>query len=138
VARKKKVRKKTTGRKSGRGGRKPGKWEFVTPEAIRAHRAENALSRAKLANHLGVSTTSIQNWESGRPASLKIQRQLRDLMDGKSPAGPVVAGANGEPEASVIRTTGTIVAAYLQSSKAVLQPAQLSKLVRSVRAALRS
>jgi DNA-binding transcriptional regulator YiaG len=134
MARKKKARKKT---KAGRGGRKPGKWEFVTPEAIRAHRRENALSRAKLANQLGVSTTSIQNWESGRPASLKIQRQLRDLMDGKSPAGAQApTGASGEPEASVIRTTGSIVAAYLQSSKTTLQPAQLAKLVRSVRMAL--
>ncbi len=134
MARKKK--KKTAAK---RGGRKPGKWEHVRPEEIKAYRGKEGISRAKLAAQLGVSTTSIQNWEAGRPASVKVQRELRQLFDGN----PVVAlsvespASSGlEADSSAIRTTGSIVAAYLQSQKATMPPAELAKLVRSVRLAL--
>jgi DNA-binding transcriptional regulator YiaG len=151
MARKKKKKKKkakakasTRGSNSRRGGRKPGKWEFVRPEEIKAFRTQQGLSRAKLATQLGVSTTSIQTWEAGRPASIKVQRQLRDLIEGRPPAGSVsassdtaaAAAASGHSDASAIRTTGEIVAAYLQSQTTSLPPAELAKLVLSVRLAL--
>lgn len=120
-----------------RGGRKPGRWELLTPKELFEFRKQHGLSRAKLADQLGVSTTSIQNWETGRAASMKIQRRLRDLMDGK--AAPVAnpgASANATATSSAIETTGNIVAAYLANQEAALPPAQLAKLVRSVRVAL--
>jgi DNA-binding transcriptional regulator YiaG len=137
VARKTK-KKKSAVRKSKRGGRKPGQWEHVSPDEIKAYRAKEGMSRAKLASRLGVSTTSIQNWEAGRPASVKVQRELRDLFDGNPIAGPKAAptAPANEADNSAIRTTGDIVAAYLQSQKTALEPAELAKLVRSVRLAL--
>ena len=130
--------KKSVDRKSKRGGRKPGQWEHVSQDEIKAYRAAEGISRAKLASRLGVSTTSIQNWEAGRPASIKVQRELRDLFDGNPTTGPAAVPTTGgnEVQASAIRTTGDIVAAYLQSQKAVMLPGELAKLVRSVRLAL--
>ncbi len=135
--RKKKTRASKKNTPSGRrGGRKPGRWELLNPEELLEFRKQRGLSRAKLADQLGVSTTSIQNWETGRAASMKIQRKLRDLIDGK--AAPVTEAAVSTPTAAsnAIETTGNIVAAYLANQKAAMQPAQLAKLVRSIRVAL--
>lgn len=71
------ARTKEAGGRQQRGGRSPGHWELVQPDELRRFREEQRLSRAKLANLVGVSATSVQNWESGRVASLKIQRRLR-------------------------------------------------------------
>ncbi len=125
----------------GRGGRKPGKWTWVTPGEIRAYRERTGSSRAALAQELGVSTTSVQNWESGKVASSKIQQRLRALMDGDPlprPNGEArrVTPPNGGDRAA-IGTTGAIVAAYLETQHN-FRPDQLPELVRRVRHALLS
>lgn len=123
----------------GRGGRKPGKWELTTPEEIREYRRAHGLSRAKLAAKLKVSTTSIQNWESGRVASRKIQERLRALMDGEPapimPSSPAAAAARGAVSGSAMSATAEIVASYVRTQKN-LKPDELIELVRKVRHAL--
>ncbi|RMG15296.1 MAG: XRE family transcriptional regulator [Planctomycetota bacterium] len=121
------------------GGRKPGRWELVRPEEIREYRARKGLSRARLARALGVSATSIQNWESGRAASLATQRRLRAFLDGRAEPLPGAEGsAVREPalDASAVLATGSIVATYLESRKEGLRPSQIAQLVRGVRRAL--
>ena len=51
--------------KSKRGGRKPGAWTLLKPTDLIGFREKNKISRARLAGALGVSSTSIQNWETG-------------------------------------------------------------------------
>ena len=124
---------------SHRGGRAPGRWEVVAPEELKRFRGARGLSRAKLAQLVGVSATSIQNWESGRVASLKIQRRLRALIDGEPVLGVSPSDGCQDPACrarqALVRTTGSIVAAYVETQRGV-QPAELPALVRSVRAAL--
>lgn len=142
MARRRKKTQKT--RKRNRGGRKPGSWELTTPQEILDFRKAHGLSRAKLADQLKVSTTSIQNWETGRVASRKIQERLRALMDGKpalkvgaGSSNPGPAGAERNSGDTAIATTGEIVAAYLRTQKGI-KPDELTQLVRSVKRALSS
>lgn len=115
-----------------------GGWRFVQPEEILAYRREQGLSRAKLADALGVSTTSIQNWEGGRVAALGTQRRLRSLIDGEPLAPNGLAAVSQEaPQDSLVMMTGQIVSAYL-SSQADVDPTQIPDLIRTVKAALRS
>ena len=125
-------------KRSRRGGRKPGKWEIVTPSEIMEYRKRNGLSRARMATLLGVSTTSIQNWETGRVAGRKIQERLRRLIDdAPAPAAGVgLPGSSSLLDDARTRTTGDIVSAYLQAKGKTLTPSQVTKLVRSVRKAL--
>lgn len=115
-------------------------WRFVQPDEILTYRREHGLSRAKLAEALGVSTTSIQNWESGRVATLATQRRLRSLIDGDplptngaSPHAP--AGESAQD--SLVMMTGQIVSAYL-ANQPDLDPSKIPDLIRTVKAALRS
>ena len=125
-----------------RGGRKPGEWKFVTADEIKAFREEHRVSRARLASALGVSSTSVQNWETGTVATLKTQQQLAEIMK----AGPAAlatvtpSGAGGwDPGAIVgpqITTTGTIVTGFLTSQQGKMSTDQLIELSKNVRQAL--
>ena len=131
----------TSGRRR-RGGRKPGEWKLVTPEQLRDYRSTNKISRARLAQMLGVSSTSVQNWETGTVASMKIQQRLAELIA----AGPaailpprkqaslwdMAARDKNDP---AITTTGTIVAGYV-STHSGMSAEDLIGLIRSVRQAL--
>jgi DNA-binding transcriptional regulator YiaG len=125
-----------------RGGRKPGAWTLLTPEALRAWREANKVSRARLAIMLGVSSTSVQNWETGTVASVKIQQRLAELIA----AGPAAIlpprkqaslwdMAAHEKNDPAIMTTGTIVAGYV-STHSGMSAEDLIGLIRSVRQAL--
>ena len=125
-----------------RGGRKPGEWKLVTPEQLREYRSVNKISRARLAQMLGVSSTSVQNWETGTVASMKIQQRLAELIA----AGPAAIlpprkqaslwdMAAHEKNDPAITTTGTIVAGYV-STHSGMSAEDLIGLIRSVRQAL--
>ena len=108
-------------------------WTYVLPEEILAYRKEHGLSRAKLAAALSVSTTSIQNWESGRVAALATQRRLRALIDGET----LPLSEGGESTTSdLVGATGQIVAAYVASSQDSLSPEEVMTLIRDVKRAL--
>lgn len=128
--------------KRRRGGRKPGEWKLITPEQLRDYRSEHKISRARLAQMLGVSSTSVQNWETGTVASMKIQQRLAELIAaGPSAILPPRKAASLWDMASTqqtdpaITTTGTIVAGYLQTHQG-MSPNDLIGLIRSVRQAL--
>lgn len=145
-------KKPATGRKAGRGrsGRKPGAWTLVTPEALRGWREKHKMSRASVAKSLGVSSTSIQNWETGHAvATTKMQQRLADMMKapaaaapGRGPSGtPATNGAtahaatNGDP--TVIQATASIVVEALRAgTKKNVSAKELGLLVRTVRDAL--
>lgn len=126
-----------------RGGRQPGKWELVDPLEFRRWRDQNKLSRARLAGLMGVSSTSIQNWETGNAVpSRRYQERLAELM--KDPtavaAAPVRRGGGGgfveSPDAAAgVLATGEIVTAYVKGSPDLAQD-DLVALIRAVRQAL--
>lgn len=126
-----------------RGGRKPGEWRLVTAEQIKAYREQHRISRARLAQTLGVSSTSVQNWETGTVATMRIQERLAALIA----AGPVAvpplrhapslwdAGTSSEATPA-ITATGAIVAQYVQTRRGELPVDDLVSLIRNVRQAL--
>ncbi|MCO5170201.1 MAG: helix-turn-helix domain-containing protein [Planctomycetes bacterium] len=129
--------------KRRRGGRKPGEWKLITPEQLKDYRSEHKISRARLAQMLGVSSTSVQNWETGTVASMRIQQRLSELIA----AGPTAILPPRKPASlwdmaakqqtdPAITTTGTIVAGYLQTREGKLSTEDLIGLIRSVRQAL--
>ena len=106
---------------------------------LRRRRLKLGLYQREVAARLGVNVWTIQNWETGRVASRKIQERLRALMDGRQiPRNPGPA-ATFTPRGgdTAMATTGEIVAAYLRTQKAI-KPEQLDQLVRSVKRALTS
>lgn len=135
-----------------RAGRKPGVWKYVTPEQLREFRASGQVSRARIASALGVSSTSVQNWESGRAAMPRLQKRLAELiaagpaaLDDGAPEGD--GGQNGRWRAegdgavggvlsSQLLATGTIVGSYI-TAHGKMSHDQLMELIRSVRSALR-
>lgn len=126
-----------------RGGRKPGEWRLVTPEQLRAYREEHRISRARLAQTLGVSSTSVQNWETGTVATMRIQERLAALIAAGSTAvlplrrAPSLWEASTTPEATqAITATGMIVANYVQTRRDELPIDDLVSLIRNVRQAL--
>lgn len=127
-------------RRKQRGGRVKGTWKAADPSAVLEFRKSNKISRSRLAGVLGVSTTTIQNWETGVVvATPKAQQELADLMKQGAaaflpPPGRLVALVSGP--GPTISTTGAIVVGYLQSLKAPLSQAELIGLIRSVRLAL--
>jgi DNA-binding transcriptional regulator YiaG len=145
-------RKPSATRKTGarRGGRKPGAWALVTPEALRGWRETQKMSRASVASTLGVSSTSVQNWETGHAvATAKMQQKLADLMKAPAPAGgarsrgsstPASNGAarhpaNGDP--TLIQATASIVIEAIRAGgKKDVSAKELGVLVRTVRDAL--
>ncbi|MCO5164866.1 MAG: helix-turn-helix domain-containing protein [Planctomycetes bacterium] len=118
---------------------------MLTPEKLKAFRAENRISRARLAELLGVSSTSVQNWETNTVASMKIQERLAQLIAAGPAAIPPSTKApslwdrgstssnRGDP---ALLATGTIVAGYLQVKGGELGVDELLGLIRSVRQAL--
>jgi DNA-binding transcriptional regulator YiaG len=141
------AKKKQPGRK--RGGRKPGKWTLLTPEALRSWREGNGVSRARLASMLGVSSTSVQNWETGHAvATTKLQQRLAELTKsapeaaaGRRPAGrqavPVSVSAAGNGDPSLIQATSAIVIEAIRSNgKRGVSAKDLAVLIRTVRDAL--
>jgi transcriptional regulator with XRE-family HTH domain len=79
--------------KKKRGGRQPGVWD-VASEEFRAWREGQKLSRLRLGKLLGVSQTSVQNWETGNAVpSKKYQEQIAKLMaEGVAAPGAVAVG----------------------------------------------
>ena len=138
--------KKKVGRR-GRGGRKPGKWTLLTDASFRAFRKEAGLSRSRLSELLGVSSTSIQNWETGRSVPLtRYQHQIVELMKGGAPrsAPPArnrlrPARMNGSAVVShdtCLTVTGEILREYLATPKGgQLTQDELIALAVSLRAA---
>lgn len=143
-------------RKAGkrRGGRKPGSWTLLTPQALRGWREKHKMSRADVATTLGVSSTSIQNWETGHAvATTKMQQKLADLMKapvssgtvppsrGKpTPLAPAATAAaprsvNGDP--TLIQATASIVVEAIRAGgKRNVSAKELGLMVRTVRDAL--
>lgn len=126
-----------------RGGRKPGTWTLVTPEQIRAYRDGHRVSRVRMAQMLGCSPTSVQNWEKGKVATTKTQLQIKELIEtapsvplpSRQRQGPSLLGAREAGEGVSLEVTGRIVTAYVAGAKA-LGTEELVGLIRGVRAAL--
>lgn len=126
-----------------RGGRKPGEWRLVTPKRIREFREANRLSRATLSRALGVSSTTIQNWETGLVvATNKAQTRLAELMSQpgilqehgrQSQAAQYSPNLVAEAE---LQATSAIVSAYLGANPRAIN--NIGEVVRAVRQALRS
>lgn len=128
-----------------RGGRKPGTWDLVQPADIRTYRDKHRISRARLAEILGVSTTSIMNWESGAGVALRpMQARLRELVTSAPPV-PLRALAQPTPmygsaphrsngAGSSLEAVGRIVAAYVAGAE--VRATDLPGLVQRVRQAL--
>ncbi len=137
-----------------RGGRTPGQWTLLAKDDLSGFRKTQKLSRSALANTLGVSSTSIQNWETGRSVPLtRFQQQLVDLMKGGGvPAaaargrrgrGSNGAASNGASSGGVgssetsLTATAEIVKGFLATSAgAKLSAEELVNLTVSLRAAL--
>lgn len=140
-------------RKAGRarGGRKPGAWTLVKPEELRGWREKHKMSRASVAKTLGVSSTSIQNWETGHAvATTKMQQRLADLMEspasgGGAPSrgGSTAPASNGAAphslngDSTLIQATASIVVEAIRAGgKKDVSAKELGTLVRTVRDAL--
>lgn len=140
------ARKKKSAR---RGGRTPGQWTLLEKDDLSGFRKTQKLSRSALANHLGVSSTSIQNWETGRSVPLtRFQQQLVDLMKGGVPAaagrgrgrgrgagGAAPVGAAGS-ETSLTATAEIVKGFLATSAGSKLSADELVALTTSLRAAL--
>ena len=121
------------------GGRKRGEWAETTPDQIREFRRSGRVSRTGLAGALGVSATSVQNWEVGLVVAVPaMQKKIAELLKRAPDLGrprPASASAHGAvgPE---VEAAGVIVAAWLAHHPGT--PAdQLPELIRVVRTALR-
>lgn len=139
---KKKTKSKT---KASRGGRKPGKWIHLTVDTLKSYRKDAGVSRGALAKTLGVSSTSVQNWETGRSVPMKrYQMLLADLVAGGTvPAGPEPApaartnghGGGDAVHAARLTATGEVVRSYLATG-AKVTPDGLVALTKALQAAL--
>lgn len=140
-------------KKKGRpGGREPGQWVHLTQDEVKSFRTTAGLSRGKLAVMLGVSSTSIQNWETGRSVPVEtFQRKLRALIEsGASKAPRSARRPSGSPSAEtasavtlpnvqVARLTvaGEVVKGFLTTSQgSKMSQEQLVALTRALYAAL--
>lgn len=147
------AKKKQVPRRIGtrRGGRRPGAWTLLTPQALRGWREKHQMSRGRVATALGVSSTSIQNWETGHAvATTKMQQKLADMMSAPSPSGaapnrarptaPASNGAaprsaNGDP--TLIQATASIVVEAIRAGgRRSVSAKELGLMVRTVRDAL--
>lgn len=138
---------KGKGRAVRHGGRKPGTWQFgLTAEKIRAWRTQHSVSRKVLAQRLGVSSTSIQNWENGICPIRRTQQSLAEIMEGGAPAPAVTeeraclptgqrAGQGLESEAA-IRATSEIVSSFLARGLKGVTLKSLPGFVSEIRRAL--
>lgn len=141
--------KKTTKSSKGRGGRTPGVWrDGLSGDAMRQYRKTNRISRSKMGKLLGVSSTTIQNWEVGVAVPTpKNQTELERVLNGAAPAKSVESEkssvrqtpfAHGDHHGVELTTTGQIVSAWLNSPKVKggVTKDDLVGVVRSVRSAL--
>lgn len=133
-------------RRARKGGRVRGSWTEVQPEQIRAFRDEHAISRNMLASTLGVSATSVQNWETGLAVAMPpVQAKLAGIIQ----AGPSAiqttdgAGARRGSAAGVaalvghqVSATGMIVNGFLTSQSRKFTQEELIELIKTVRGAL--
>lgn len=134
-----------------RGGRKPGAWTLVQPEELRTWRERSKLSRGTIATMLAVSSTSVQNWETGRAvATPKMQQKIADLMnqpvESRRSRPARAANTNGSPPSAMVETNGNstliqataaiVVEAIKASGRAAVAPKELGVLIRTVREAL--
>ena len=139
-----------------RGGRTPGKWTLLTKEQLRSFRTEAKLSRSALSALLGVSSTSIQNWETERSVPLtRYQEQIVKLMKGGVPNAAARNGRGSKARANGRSSNGassgtssahqetslTATAEILKGFLATFQGAKISKqelvtLASSLRAVL--
>jgi transcriptional regulator with XRE-family HTH domain len=120
-----------------RGGRRPGEWTHVQPEDLVQFRQEHGVSRARLARALGVSATSVQNWEAGKVATLQTQERLREILDDPS---RLSEGGGDDAETThdeVVRATGVIVSGFA-SSHPELTADDLIVVIKKVREALKA
>jgi len=104
------------------------------------------MSRSGVAKALGVSSTSIQNWETGHAvATAKVQQRLADLMSAPATSSPTPTASaaaaapgpavNGNP--TLIQSTAAIVIEAIRvGGKKNLSARELGLLVRTVRDAL--
>jgi DNA-binding XRE family transcriptional regulator len=94
-----------------RGGRVRGSWD-VAPAAFKAWRQGQSISRARFAKLLGVSSTSVQNWETGNAVpSPQFQAAIaRFMKDGVGTQGGSV-GAPGLEAAT--RDLGAAIGRFL-------------------------
>lgn len=77
----KSTRREDAGEGGHQAGRKPGAWTLVTPQEIRAFREEHEISRSRLAGALGVSSTTVQNWETNNGVAMpRLQQKVADLI----------------------------------------------------------
>lgn len=137
--------KKTKTTMSRRGGRTPGQWVHLSQDAVGKFRKDAKLSRSKLAELLGVSGTSVQNWETGRSVPIKrYQQRLVELMKGR-PQGAesgeaLAAAADAIPlQLQVARLTvvSEIVKGYLATTQGgKVSQEQLIALTKALRGAL--
>lgn len=151
----KKTKKKSRKKTGRRGGRKPGQWVHVTQEAVGKFRTNAKLSRAKLAEMLGVSNTSVQNWETGYSVPMpRYQQKLAELITsggaklspGASESAPArvrarqaaaLSAASPEVEVTRLSVTGEIMKGYLATPQgAKVSQEQLVALTRALRGAL--
>ncbi len=137
---------------SRRGGRKPGAWTLITPQALRGWRESQKMSRAGVASALDVSSTSVQNWEMGAAvATPKMQQRLADLIKAPAPSGAAPkrgksaapTSSNGAGSRSVngdpvlIQATASIVVEAIRvGGKRSVSAKELGLMVRTVRDAL--
>lgn len=131
--------------KGNRVGRQPGAWgDGLSSDVVRSFRETGAVSRARLAGLLGVSSTTIQNWETGLAVpDPKNQAKLREVIKAGVPAATAMAAtanakaavATGLVDAAVGEATGKIVTGYVAKA-GPMTVEQLCELVRAVKAAL--
>jgi DNA-binding transcriptional regulator YiaG len=128
-----------------KAGRKPGKWTAVTPEEIRAFREQNEISRSRLAGALGVSSTTIQNWETGNGVAMpRLQKNVAELIKAGPSAIKPAVGASVSSHAAdhagvagpQVMAAATIVSGYLQTSGSKFTTLELLELIKNVRGAL--
>lgn len=151
----KKTTKKLTKKTGRRGGRKPGQWVHVTQEAVGKFRKGAQLSRGKLAEMLGVSSTSVQNWEAGHSVPMpRYQQKLAELITSggakpspsASESAPTrvrsrqavpLSAASPEVEVTRLSVAGEIMKDYLATPQgAKVSQEQLVALTRALMGAL--
>ena len=72
----------------------------MTPEQIRASRKNLGLSQAKLSTRIGVTQTTISNWESGKtsPSAAQVTALQKELGEGKAKASKVATAPDAYGE----------------------------------------
>jgi DNA-binding XRE family transcriptional regulator len=124
-----------------------GSWTEVQPEQIRAFREEHTISRNMLASTLGVSATSVQNWETGLAVAMPaVQARLASIIQAGPGAIHTADGAGtrrGGGAAGVaalvghqVSATGMIVNGFLTSQSRKFTQEELIELIKTVRGAL--